>query len=127
MRSRGRQADAGLTRRPPALHMKELLSRLVVGLAVIVVIVIAATWIAGADLVNPLNRDISIGRPPLDLQASNITFASASGALIHGWLSPGKPGQGAIILLHGPRSDRRAMLGRAESLRVRGYYVLLFD
>ena len=106
--------------------MKELLSRLFVGVAVVVVIVIAATWIAGADLVNPVNRDISIGRPPLDLQASNITFASGSGALIHGWLSPGKPGPGAIILLHGLR-DRRDMLGRAESLRARGYYVLLFD
>src|SRR6266702_2280912 len=106
--------------------MKELLSRLVVGVAVAVVIVIAATWIAGADLVNPVNRDISIGRPPLDLQASNITFASGTGALIHGRPSPGKPGQGAIILLHGLR-DRRDMLGRAESLRARGYYVLLFD
>lgn len=107
--------------------MKELLSRLVVGVAVVVVIVIAASWIAGADLVNPTNRDISIGRPPLDLQASNITFASASGALIHGWLSPGTPGQGVVVLLHGLHSDRRSMLGRAEFLRARGYYVLLFD
>jgi pimeloyl-ACP methyl ester carboxylesterase len=107
--------------------MKELLIRLVVGLAVIVVVVIAVTWVAGADLTEPSNRDITIGRPPLDLEASNITFASGSGSLIHGWLSPGKPGQGAVILLHGLRGDRRDMVSRAEFLRARGYSVLLFD
>jgi len=105
--------------------MKELLIRLVVGLAVVVVIVITATWIAGGDLPEPANHDI--GRPPLDLEASNITFASGSGALIHGWLSHGKPGQGVVLLLHGLRGDRRDMLGRAEFLRARGYSVLLFD
>jgi pimeloyl-ACP methyl ester carboxylesterase len=107
--------------------MKELLIRLVVGLAVIVVVVLALTWVAGDDLTKPTNRDITIGRPPLDLEASNITFASGSGSLIHGWLSPGKPGHGAVILLHGLRGDRREMLSRAEFLRARGYSVLLFD
>jgi pimeloyl-ACP methyl ester carboxylesterase len=107
--------------------MKELLIRLVVGLAVIVVVVIAVTWVAGRDLTEPANRDIDIGRPPLDLEASNITFASGSGSLIHGWLSAGKPGQGAVILLHGLRGDRRDMVSRAEFLHARGYSVLLFD
>ena len=99
--------------------MKELLIRLVVGLAVIVVVVLALTWVAGDDLTKPTNRDITIGRPPLDLEASNITFASGSGSLIHGWLSAGKPGQGAVILLHGLRGDRRDMVSRAEFLRAR--------
>jgi len=105
--------------------MKEWLIRLVVGVAVLVVIVIAVTWIAGGDLPNPANREI--GRPPLDLEASNITFASGSGSLIQGWLSHGKPGQGVIILLHGLRGDRRDMLSRAEFLRARGYSLLLID
>jgi len=107
--------------------MKELLIRLVFGLAVSVVVVIAVTWVAGDDLIEPTNRDIQIGRPPLDLEASNITFASGSGALIHGWLSTGKPGQGAVMLLHGLRGDRREMVSRAQFLRARGYSVLLFD
>jgi uncharacterized protein len=107
--------------------MKELLIRIVVGVAVIVVVVIAATWLAARDLTEPANRDITIGRPPLDLEASNITFASGSGSLIHGWLSAGKPGQGAVILLHGLRGDRRDMVSRAEFLRARGYSVLFFD
>jgi pimeloyl-ACP methyl ester carboxylesterase len=110
-----------------AFNMKESLIRLVVGVAVIVVVIIAATWVAADDLTEPANRDITIGRPPLDLEASNITFASGSGSLIHGWLSHGKPGQGAIILLHGLRGDRRDMVSRAEFLRARGYSVLLFD
>jgi uncharacterized protein len=105
--------------------MKELLIRVVVGVAVIVVVVIAVTWIAGGELTDPANRDI--GRPPLDLEASNITFASGSGSLIQGWLSHGKPGQGVVLLLHGLRGDRRDMLSRAEFLRARGYSLLLID
>jgi pimeloyl-ACP methyl ester carboxylesterase len=105
--------------------MKELLIRLVVGVAVIAVVVIAATWLAAGELTDPANRDI--GRPPLALEASNITFASGSGTLIHGWLSHGKPGQGAVLLLHGLRGDRRDMLSRAKFLRARGYSVLLID
>jgi fermentation-respiration switch protein FrsA (DUF1100 family) len=105
--------------------MKEWLIRIIVGIAALVMIVIAATWIAGGDLPDPANRDI--GRPPLDLGASNVTFASGSGSLIHAWLSPGNPGQGAVILLHGVRGDRRDMLSRAEFLHARGYSALLVD
>lgn len=105
--------------------MKEWLTRIVVGLAVAVVIVIAATWVAGGDLTDPANRDIT--RPPADLEASNVTFASSSGALIHAWLSHGQPGQGVILLLHGVRGDRRDMAARAEFLHSKGYTVLLPD
>lgn len=105
--------------------MKEWLVRLVVAAAVGVVVVIAATWIAGGDLPNPANRDV--GRPPLDLQASNVTFASGSGALIRAWLSPGQPGQGVIVLLHSLGGDRRDMLARAEFLHTKGYSVLMPD
>jgi len=105
--------------------MKEWLIRIVVGLAVVVVIVIAVTWVVGGELPDPANRDI--GRPPLDLQASNVTFVSGSGALIHAWLSPGEAGKGVVILLHGSRGDRRDMLSRAEFVHRRGYAALLVD
>jgi pimeloyl-ACP methyl ester carboxylesterase len=105
--------------------MKELLIRLLVGAAVVVVVGILAAWVVGGDLSDPVPR--AIGRPPLDLEASNITFASGSGALIHGWLTHGKPGQGVVLLLHGVRGDRRDMLSRAEFLRHVGYSALLFD
>ncbi|MFL6602202.1 MAG: alpha/beta hydrolase [Steroidobacteraceae bacterium] len=105
--------------------MKELLIRLAVGVAVVAVVVIVITWIAGGDLTHPANREI--GRPPPALEASNVTFASGSGALINGWLSPGKPGRGVVILLHGLRGDRRDMASRAQFLHARGHFVLLFD
>jgi esterase/lipase len=105
--------------------MKEWLIRLAVGAAGAVIVVIAVSWVASGELVEPASRDI--GRPPLDLEASNITFASGSGTLIHGWLSHGKPRQGVVLLLHALRGDRRDMLSRAEFLRSHGYSVLLID
>jgi fermentation-respiration switch protein FrsA (DUF1100 family) len=113
---------------PQALRetvVKDWLTSLIVGVAALVVLIIAVTWFAAGDLTEPATRDI--GRPPLDLEASNVTFVSGSGSLIHGWLSRGQSGQGAIILLHGLRGDRRDMLSRAEFLRAKGYSVLLID
>jgi uncharacterized protein len=105
--------------------MKELAIRLAVGAAGVVVLAIAISWIATGNLSDPAPH--VIGRPPLDLEASNITFASGSGTLIHGWLSHGTPGAGVVLLLHPARADRREMLSRAEFLRRQGFSVLLFD
>jgi uncharacterized protein len=105
--------------------VKEWLIRLAVGAAVVVIVVIAISWVAAGDLPDPARRDIGV--PPRDLHASNITFASGAGVLIHGWLSPGKAGQGAVVLLHAARGDRRDMLSRAEFLHAREYSVLLID
>jgi uncharacterized protein len=105
--------------------MKELLSRLLVGAAIVAMVGIGGAWILGGELSDPSPR--VIGRPPLDLEASNVTFASGSGSLIHGWLTHGKPGHGVVLLLHGARGDRRDMVSRAEFLRGQEYSVLLFD
>lgn len=105
--------------------MKDRVVSIIVAVAAGVVIVIALTWIAGGELPDPANRDI--GRPPLDLLASNVTFASGSGSLIHAWLSPGEAGKGAVILLHGSRGDRRDMVTRAQFLHSRGIASLLVD
>jgi pimeloyl-ACP methyl ester carboxylesterase len=105
--------------------MKPWLINLFVGAAGVVILVIGATWLASTGLQDPASH--FVGRPPLDLQASNITFASGAGVLIHGWLVPGKPKQGVVLLLHGVRGDRRDMLSRAQFLRAKGYAVLLID
>ncbi len=105
--------------------MKETLARVAVALAAVVLVVISICWAVGSEFLEPYRHDI--GRPPPDLEASNITFASSSGFLIHGWLARGEPGHGVVLLLHGLRSDRRAMLPRAQFLRKRGYSVLLID
>jgi uncharacterized protein len=106
-------------------NLQEWLIRLSVAAAAIVIVVITVSWVAGSGLLDPAHRDI--GRPPLDLEASNVSLVSRSGSLIHGWLSHGTAGKGAVLLLHGTRGDRRDMVSRAEFLRGRGFSLLLID
>jgi alpha-beta hydrolase superfamily lysophospholipase len=56
-----------------------------------------------------------------------VEFASASGDTLRGWLIPSRKGMGAIALMHGVRSTRVGLLGRARFLSAAGYAVLLFD
>jgi alpha-beta hydrolase superfamily lysophospholipase len=101
------------------------LTNLLVAAAAAVILIIAGTYLSAIGLQDSANH--FVGRPPLDLQASNITYASGAGVLIHGWLVPGKPKQGVVLLLHPVRADRRDMISRAEFLRKRGYAVLMID
>jgi len=61
------------------------------------------------------------------LHAENVTFASASGSLIHAWLIRGTAGAGAVLLLPGVGSDRTSMEGRALFLHDKGFTVLAPD
>lgn len=85
----------------------------------------AMIWLAGTALSHSVQRPI--GELPTALQGRNVTFASASGATIHGWLIEGQAGKGAVILMHGVRDSRLSMLERARFLAAAGYAVLLFD
>ena len=100
-------------------------TNILVAVAGAVILIIAGTYLASTGMQDSSNH--FVGRPPLDLQASNITYASGAGVLIHGWLVPGKPKQGVVVLLHPVRGDRRDMISRAEFLRKRGYAVLMID
>jgi fermentation-respiration switch protein FrsA (DUF1100 family) len=86
---------------------------------------IAAAWWLGSQLTAPARH--AIGPPPADLAAIPISFPSASGSEIHGWLVPGESGRGAVVLAHSVRSNRLEMVDRAAFLRRAGYTVLLFD
>jgi pimeloyl-ACP methyl ester carboxylesterase len=68
-----------------------------------------------------------VAPPPAQLGAKTVMFASASGTLVHAWLSAGRPGMGAVLLLHGVGSNRESMLGRAEFLHNEGFTVLAPD
>jgi fermentation-respiration switch protein FrsA (DUF1100 family) len=87
--------------------------------------VTAAVLVVGDVLSFPA-RSI-IGPPPARLGAITVTIPVSAGQVIVGWYAPGTAGQGAILLLHGVRSDRRQMLPRAEYLHTLGYSVLLID
>lgn len=86
-------------------------------------ICLGGIWGVGTILTAP--RLKQIGSLPADLPGENITFSSASGSLIHGWLVNGK--KGVVILMHSVRGNRLDMLGRARFLHAAGYSVLLFD
>ncbi len=79
----------------------------------------------GEFLISPVSR--SIGAPPPDLHATALTLAATPNETIAGWFSKGKPEHGAILMLHGVRGDRRAMLARARFLKAAGYTVMLID
>lgn len=68
-----------------------------------------------------------LAHPPDGLEARLVGFPSGSGATIQGWFAPGRPGAGAILLLHGIGASRGDMIGRARFLAAAGYALLLVD
>jgi fermentation-respiration switch protein FrsA (DUF1100 family) len=61
------------------------------------------------------------------LNAQAVAFRSLSGTILRGWLAPGRAGGGIVVLMHGVRANRLAMLRRALVLHEHGFGVLLFD
>lgn len=80
---------------------------------------------AGETLSRPV-RPV-IGPPPAELHSESVRIGHGEGEYLAGWQVHGRPGAGAILLLHGVRSDRRQMVQRAGFLRRLGYSVLLVD
>ena len=132
--------------------MKVFRNRLIVytlGGALAAIALLAA---AGEALSWPATR--AIGAAPADLHAENVVLrlapataadsapaapaagsaasaaasaTSAAAPMAGAWFARGTPGGGAVLLLHGVRSDRRAMLARARFLQQAGYAVMLLD
>ena len=94
-------------------------------LAVTAITCVLAVWGAGEVLSHPYRS--TLGDPPADLPAQAVQTHTRAGGVVSGWLVPGQPGMGAVLLLHGVRADRRQMLGRARFLHRLGYAVLLVD
>lgn len=87
----------------------------------------ASVLVVGLHLAAPVHS--AVGPPPADLPgAENVQIPSTSGSLLRGWWIPGQqPGGGAVVLMHGVRSNRRTMVQRARVLNEHGFAVLLFD
>ena len=95
-------------------------------LAVIVVVVIIGMAIqVGGKLIRPAHRVVDDA--PADLSAETVVLQNGHGNVVAGWLVHGRPEMGVVLLLHGVRSDRRQMLGRARFLSEAGYSVMLID
>ena len=67
------------------------------------------------------------GAPPPGLAAEAVRFETASGDAVSGWFAPGRAGQGAVLLLHGVRGSRHAMVARALWLHGQGVATLAID
>lgn len=85
----------------------------------------AASLAVGELLTRPARQPI--GAPPPDLRAEAVQLNDANGLSIAGWFVPGRAGEGAVLLLHGVRSNRLQMLERARWLQREGIASLLID
>lgn len=94
-------------------------------LSLVFVGALAAIFQFGGSLAAPQMR--SVGEPPDDFPAERVEIRDAGQTPIAGWFAAGEGANPGVLLLHGIRSDRRAMLGRARFLREAGYSVLLID
>jgi uncharacterized protein len=101
--------------------MKRFLGICAALIAVAVLFTISVGWL----LAHPVQT--RIGDPPADLNAQAVTFASDSGANVHGWWCPTQDSRGAVLLLPGIRANRLSMVDRARFLHRAGYSTLLID
>lgn len=62
-----------------------------------------------------------------DFPVESVEIPVTKGSTVHGWLVYGKPGGGAVLLVHSMRSNRLEMLSRARFLKNQGYSVLFID
>jgi alpha-beta hydrolase superfamily lysophospholipase len=60
------------------------------------------------------------------LPVESVTILSRSGASLAGWFLPGE-GRGAVLLLHGAKSNRLVLVERMRMLREVGYSTLAID
>ncbi|MEL6106021.1 MAG: alpha/beta fold hydrolase [Planctomycetota bacterium] len=64
---------------------------------------------------------------PKSLPLQSVTIESDAGAKIAAWHCPLEGSRGIVILVHGIRSNRLAMVPRAMALRERGFSSLMID
>jgi fermentation-respiration switch protein FrsA (DUF1100 family) len=83
--------------------------------------------IVGFGLLISAPARATIGAPPTDLAAEPVALSSPSGATLRGWYIAGRPGRGAVVLMHGVHANRLSMVPRARFLSAAGFSILLFD
>ncbi|RZL39331.1 MAG: alpha/beta hydrolase [Rubrivivax sp.] len=99
--------------------------RLALAVAAVLAVISGLSLAAGEWLTRPVRE--SVGAPPPELGAEVVQLADANGVPVSGWFVPGRPGEGAVLLQHGVRSNRLQMLARARWLQSEGIASLLID
>lgn len=94
-------------------------------LVTLVMSVLTACAVAVRGMTSPARA--IVGAPPAGIGASVVSIPSGTGQSLAGWFASGQPGHGAVLLLHGIRSDRRALASRMVMLARAGMTVLAID
>lgn len=81
--------------------------------------------LVGEALIHPAKS--IIGKAPNGFNVESIILKTKGNGSVAGWFAKGKPGRGAVLLLHGLRGNRLQMLERAKFLHQNGYSVCLID
>jgi pimeloyl-ACP methyl ester carboxylesterase len=84
------------------------------------------SWTAADKFIAPVPSHVTW---PSDAPYSpeSVTFSATDGTVLKGWFLPQDKSTSAVILLHGVRANRDAMLQRALWLHSLGYNVFLYD
>ena len=107
------------------LRRKRLLRRSAFGTLGLLVLSLVASWVVGGLFISSHPR--TVGPPPADFPAKLINLRSDSGATLAGWHVPSMNHQGVVVLLHGIRGSRLAMVDRARFLHSAGYSLVMID
>ncbi len=101
------------------------MKRFLILLLALGLLLIALSLAAGEWLTRPARQ--TVGAAPAGLNAQVLRLPFGSGEQVAGWFLPGRPGAGAVLLLHGVRGNRLQMLARARWLQAEGIACLLID
>lgn len=85
---------------------------------------------AGRYLARPAPEVIGAAKSYFSIEQypfKSLTFADERGRDVAAWVAEGQPDKGALILIHGIRSNRLSMIDRARMLYTQGFSVLMID
>lgn len=101
------------------------MQRLLIAGLVLAAVALVLSLAAGEWLTRPARAPI--GAPPAGITAEAVRMPWGDGQQVSGWFLPGRPGEGATLLLHGVHGNRLQMLARARWLQREGIASLLID
>ncbi len=106
------------------IFQRNHIKKITIILLVLFALIFSTSWHVGGKLVASTNHPVS---PPIDLNISKFSIESESGAHIAGWHIPLDDPKGIVMLLHGIRSSRSAMIERARLFNRNGFAVMMID
>jgi alpha-beta hydrolase superfamily lysophospholipase len=93
------------------------------GSAAAIILIAVVAWVLGSKLVEPQSHAVSL---PAGFDAQIVSIPGSGHAVAGWWVDRGGESP-VVLLLHGVRADRLAMVSRAQLLTQQGFSVLLID